>query len=91
MGRPKNCLQKKIKWAIVFHYDDKPDQVKLYRTARDIHEELNITPDRLYYLHNDQKLHTHHKLRRTRALLKRMTITKIKNATELQKILSSVY
>jgi len=91
MGRPKNCLQKKINWAIVFHYDDKPDQVKLYTTAKEINKDLNITTDRLYYLTNDQKRHTHHKLRRTRELFKKMTITKIKNAVELQKILSSIY
>lgn len=92
MGRIKNCLQKKINWAIVFHYENKPDEVRCYRTARDVHNDLpGITPDRLYYLINKQKRHMKFKQKRTQELFKRMTINKVKNNEELRKIICDVY
>jgi len=91
MGRTKNCLQKKINWVIVFHYETKPDEIRCFRTARDVHNELNITPDKLYYIINKQKNHTKHKKKKTLELFKQMTIHKVKNSEELRKIICAVY
>ena len=92
MGRTKNCLQKKINWAIVFHYEDeKPDEVRCFRTGRDVYNALGITSDRLYYLTKKQKRHMKFKQKRTQETMKKMSFYKVKNNEELRQIICDVY
>jgi len=83
--------QKKKSWAVTFHHSDKPDEVKLYTTMRKITADLGLSIDRIFYLHKRQKEHTEYKQKKTIAMAKRLTINRVRNEDDLQKIFQKAY
>jgi len=87
-GRGK---QRKIRWIVIFHHEDKPGEFKYYKTMRDITDDLGISRDRIFYLHCKHKRHTQFKCKSTKEFFNKMNIIKITDENKMDKIIASLY
>ena len=88
MGR--GLHKNKINWVVIENTTSKERKVHTFHTMRELSQNIGINADKIYYLSKRKKKHNKGTKTKTRALLDRFNIIRVKNDEELLGALSRI-